>query len=213
MISTRSECKRLLSTYARDVLDPCLLRNGYVLDRLSQEYMKSRAESAHSLTLSFEFHPPQRPEVAMYLTPICRFRFPTVSKLATEMLDSDSDLIASPEIVLSQPLDVLASANETVYWYASSDDELALRLREIASIVESRLLSLFDECASIAGLLRLYESSDNRILWQQRSFVFVIAGYILNGHIDEARAALERHYGKARSRRQYANAFKFMDRF
>ncbi len=75
-------------------------------------------------------------------------------------------------------------------------------------LIEQWLSKLLEEFESPEDLIAIYEKSDDRVLMQRHSYIYVAAAYMLKGMKDKAREVMVENLGSPGLRKIYAPVYE-----
>lgn len=201
-----SEAKQLLEA-ALQGTDGRFGAMEFMRRRNSASYVRTSPGARHIVEFSMDQKPRAFPGADAHLHPTLRVEMPDVTSKALELVAGDASLLASaPELVVSQPLEMLVPTEERRRWTPRGAREFKTACDEIVTCVETWVLPFVRELDSPAGLLRVAVRDDAPLLRQQHFWIFVSAAYLLVGDASSALAVLERRYRAPALRRRYAHA-------
>ena len=127
------------------------------------------------------------------------------------MVAGDKMLIAySPQLTFRQPLDCTAPKTEHIYWYIYDNEPKFECISSIRLFMAAWVIPFLDEYRDVHSFVRGYEKQDERLCHHRTIYIYVSAAYLLLGQPARAMEVLEKRFGKAGPRRQYAKAFEYV---
>lgn len=195
-----------LAAKADTVLQACR----FTRPRASLTYSRHTSESIQSIAMDFFPNPTYRPGVEAHIYPRTRVKMPAIGEKALELVEGDALLLANvPGLIVNEPCEFAAPTSERRQWYATGKEEIEQSISGVTSFVEKWVVPLLDELQSHAGLRRIYESSDDRIVIRQRHWYIAVAvAYLFANDNHAAWRVLVENLGDALARQQYATAFR-----
>jgi hypothetical protein len=180
---------------------------GFVRSARSRTYKRSVGESTQILDMGYSSNPRYAPGAILHLYPYFRLAIPRVSRLTNEMTGGAVPFKDPAANLFSQPFQWYSDQGSGTEWLVRSSSDLEAALSQILSVFEQRILPLLDELTTPSGLIAVFEAGGDLPKFQQHEKMHLVAAYEVEGHEDQARAALEQHFGSIGLRRRFAEAF------
>lgn len=78
-------------------------------------------------------------------------------------------------------------------------------------LFEEHTMPLLEELTCEKDYLALYEKKDKRIIWDDNQSLYIASAYVNNHKLKEANQVIEKRFGKPGMRKQYKEAFEFLE--
>ena len=193
-------------------LDPYLQTKGFTRDSCSLEYVGSCEAGEQILQMHFTFKPTLDPRADSHIYPAIQLKFPTVNRIASEMVGGQHGVIGTTDITLAQPLEFAVPKDCRVLWFTyGEENDYVLCVRSIQGYIEKWVAPFLDEYTTVKSLANYFETKDERIPAQRHFHIYLAAAFILLQQPTKAMQVLESKFGKAGPRRDYARAFAYVE--
>lgn len=212
MTESKSDVHKTLCRVLAAELDPYLETKGFVRESNSLEYVRSCEAGEQVLLMDFDYKPTIDSRANARICPWLRLKFPEVNRIASEMVGGNTSLIGgSPDITLAQPMDFVVPKNAHVYWFTyGQEDDYVLCARSIKGYIEEWIVPFLNEYTTVNSLANYFETRDERIPAQRHFYIYLAAAFVLLEQPAKAMEVLEKKFGKAGPRREYARAFEYV---
>ncbi|MDX0414953.1 hypothetical protein GHK39_19455 [Sinorhizobium medicae] len=208
-MQTEKEIKADLLAALNAVGDERLALLGFKRREASFTYTRILHDAEQDIVFAADCLPKYQPDEEVHLHPTMRLCMRPVSKVALKLVAGKKSLLAdAPEIIVSQPIEFAAPKEQHIRWFASGNDQMKARIREIVAFIERWLAPFLDELRTPHDLIRIYERGDERMLKQRHWYLFVAAAQIVSrGNRADALSVLENNLGAPGLRKRYAVVF------
>jgi len=212
MMNTRQEVNKILYSFLSCTVDAAFEGVGFVRRSNSLKYERKLPNVIQEIKFAFDVNPRNQPDAIADMLPHLTLCFPEISKIALEMVNGDTMLIAdAPEITLRQQIHISGPGAKLRYWYLYGDDRDIDCIRSICEFTESWVLPLLNEFTDATAVVKAYELNDERILKQRHFFIYVAAAYVLLESPRKAMQVLEERLGRPGTRRTHAKVFEYVE--
>lgn len=178
-----------------DVLHAPMSEVGFTTKSRSAALVRVLAGGDQTVTFQTDFFPSYEAGAIAHIHPTLAVRMAAVSEVALKLVAGDRLLLAgSPELIIKQPIDLVAPKDRQARWFAYDREGLSTACSEIRQFLTGWVFPFLLEAAAPADLVRLYEPADPRVLRQRHWYVFVVAAYLLLDRPGEARVVAENHF-------------------
>lgn len=170
--------------------------HGFKRNPRSLEYRRTVPEARQVIFMDFESHPSHDPSADVYIYPWSFIGIPAVYNLAVQMV-SHPELLGRRSVqTLAQSIDWAAPKGQRPRWYLTGEDEIINAGDSIGDYIERWVLPFLDEFSSARGLVKAFETRDERTYTlQDPILVCVAAAYLLLGNPAAAKDVLENNLG------------------
>ena len=166
----------------------------------------------------FDVAPSYSPGAIAHINPDVILESEALAAVVRDMISNDTKLewlLSVSDLVVRQQLWNLAPPEHRHDGFrrASVHRSTAVRdcLDEIWTFAQRWALPFLDQYCDIASLTRGYERGDDRLGLDRRGYLYIIAAYIAQNNIESAAAAIERHFGRPGSRKEFASVFAYVE--
>lgn len=83
--------------------------------------------------------------------------------------------------------------------------------KEIIAFFSEYTMPLLENLKCEKDYLTLFENKNPQIIWDNNQFLYVASAYVNEQKIEEAKQVIEKRFGKPGLRKQYADAFSFIE--
>ncbi len=208
----RKEVKEAILRMLAAKLDERLARHGFKRNPRSLEYRRTVPGAKQVIWMDFESHPSSDPRADAYVYPWTFAELPVVENLALEMVGNPDLLENCRHKTLGQPAEWAAPKGQRTQWYLTGEDAIMNAGDSMGDYIERWVIPSLDAFSSPEGLVRAFESNDERTGFHYVSVVFVAAAYLLLGNPEAALRALDQKLVQPHLRERYAKAFDFVRR-
>lgn len=213
----RKEVKEAIIKMLETKLDRRLTHHGFKRNPRSLEYRRTIPEAKQVIFMDFASHPSHDPRADAYIYPFTFIGIPCVYDLALKMVADPSLIDGRLEKTLAQPIDWAAPKGQRPRWYLTGEDEIMNAGDSIGDHIERWVFPFLEEFSSVRGLVKAFETRDERTYTLQDDIlVCVAAAYLLLDNPTSAKAVLEQNLGCPyfipEVRARYAKAFDFVER-
>jgi hypothetical protein len=212
MIQTKTEAQLALKDALVQELDGLLGAHAFERGPRSLKYIRRHGAAVQEVEFCFQYRPRYEPGAAAHVLPWVAIKISEVSQIALAMVQVPALLSGTPLFVLRQPLDIVIPKHLHARWFFSDEPTARHAIRSIRESLAAFGVPFLDSLASSSGLVRAFETADDRVLKQQHWYIYVAAAYIVLGSVDKARAVLNDKLGNMVARQRFATAFDYVER-
>jgi len=212
MMNTKQQVKQALAALLSDTVDPLLESEGFSRKSKSVKYTRILSHTKQEMEFHFDLRPRSNPEAIGDLIPHFTLLFPELTRIALDMVATDEQLLACPDITARQQFHNAAPGGMPIYWYLYGDDRDVECVRSIGAFIESWVLPLLNEFTDVAAITKAYEANDKRIPQPRHFLIYVAAAYVLLKSPEKAMGVLKEKLGRPGTRRTYHSVFDYVER-
>jgi hypothetical protein len=208
-MKTPEHVKAQLFGALAEVLDEPMKQAGFARKKESLTYSRALNAAEQQITIVMDCFPKYQPGAEAHIHPMLHLRLPQVSEKAVALVRGDKMLLAgAPEIIVNQPIEFTAPKDQHERWFATGKEQFTAACDSIQAFLNRWVLPFLSEVSTPAGLVKLYEANDARIMKQKHWHIFIAAAYQVTGQIDKARDVVRQQFGSPGLRKRYAPLFQ-----
>jgi hypothetical protein len=208
-MSKAADVKATVSEAMSIVVDEPLARTGFMRRRGALVYRRALNDVEHAINFVVHCFPQYRRDMDVHIQPWVQVRLPVISDISIRLLKGDKALLANaPDLVLNQPLDLVAPRDAHQRWFAKSPEDYLETCNSILDFLQDWGIPFLSAISTPADLVQMYRTNDARVLAQKHWYVYVVAALV---SLDEGERALEvaqREFASPLLRRRYAPLFE-----
>ncbi|RCW39875.1 hypothetical protein DFP97_1503 [Paenibacillus prosopidis] len=191
-------------------MDEEMLRLGYKRRKTSLKYERKVDETKQIIEIVRHFNPSYKKDSDVHIYPMVQIENFKISSIALDMVGNVELLSNSPEVIIRQPIDLLAPKEYRNQWYVSGEDQLVTTLKEIKGFVLNWVIVFLDQYSSPEGIVKGYRENDSRPANTERWYIYVAASYYCLGDLKGALNVLKEEFNSLGKQKRYSNAFDYL---
>jgi len=173
------------------VIDSALKPFGFSRAKNSLVYKRILREADQRIDFAVDWFPKYQPGAHAHIHPNLQLRIQRVNKMARLLTGQNNMLLGgSAEVVLNEPIEFTAPKSEHRRWFAKENEQFRDVCVDIRVFLLHWVIPFLDNASGPEELVRLYETSDERVLAQHHWYLFVAAAYEILGRRSEAQDLL-----------------------
>jgi hypothetical protein len=205
-MKTARDVKAALLDALADVLDVPMAEVGFKRRPGTAAFVRALENGDQRVLFLMDCFPTYESGAVAHVHPALEIRMAGVSEVALKLVGGNALLLAgAPDIVVKQPIDLLAPKERHIRWFAYDRADMWTACRGIYQFLAEWAWPFLAELATPSDLVRAYETGDSRILRQRHWYVFVVAAYVLLNESGRARAVAKDHFGSPWLQSKYAS--------
>lgn len=176
-------------------------KNGFV-------YTRKINTTVQKIDMVFFSNPSYYQNVLAHIYPHMQILFPGVNDTAKIFA---SHLIPEKwlnKFTIRQPVQIYSNSKD--FCLKDVNNYMCLK-EEILTFFEEHTMPLLEELTCEKDYLALYEKKDKRIIWDDNQSLYIASAYVNNHKLKEANQVIEKRFGKPGMRKQYKEAFEFLE--
>ena len=191
------------------VLDQPLKGVGFVRKESLLAYVRTLEEAEQKIVFAVDYLPQCQPGAEAHIHPFLQISMPEVNRVALDLVEGDNMLLAgAPDIILNQPIDLVAPKDGRQRWFATGQTEFVTACESIRHFLWRWVLPFLAEISTPQELVKMSADNDERVMKQKHWYIFVVAAYQVMGQMDSAREVAKQYLGSPGLRKRYAPLFK-----
>ncbi|MDJ0944580.1 MAG: hypothetical protein QNJ30_14035 [Kiloniellales bacterium] len=193
-----------------DNVDRVLLPQGFRRPNRSKSYDREIGATTQGINILVEKRPRYYPGAVAHIRPWVSVSMKTVGRIAKDLVDDNLDLLGgSAEIVVNQPIELVAPKDRHEEWYAFSGEDFAEIGAGVAAFIGTWILPFLEDYREPADLIRGAARQDDRLIRQKHFWIFVMAAHIELGEAEAAKRLLAEHFSGLGLRRRFAPVYAY----
>ena len=214
MEKRNGKIKCIICRYKKEIcfftseLDSYFQENEFKRRKNSLVYMRKTGASSQKIEMTFFSHPSYHRDALAHIYPHMEIYFPNINRTAEQFA---GNLIPEKWIhtfTIRQPVQIYSQSEE--FYFKDRDDHAYLK-QAIINFFRKNTMPLLDNLKDERDYLKRFEKKDPRIIWDNNQYLYVTSAYINEQKFEKARQVMENRFGKPGLRRQYADAFSFVE--
>ena len=195
------------------VSDIPLMDLGYKRNKRSTFYTKNIEQARHTIFFTTDFSPMYEADAEAHIHPMIRIQIPSVTEKALELVDGNRMLRAgAPEIFVNQPIEFTAPKNCHMRWFTYGPEDYAAVVKDIVAFLLNWAIPFLEQFTSPFSIVDAYNRGEDRLMWQQHTYVDVAAAFCLCEQPEKAREVIKEKLGAPGLKRRYAVVFEQIER-
>lgn len=199
---------------ARDSLDELLKRRSFERGGKSLVYRRSCDRLGQTIDICFDLSPGYEPGAIAHVLPQvcieCQEVVPVIERMTSGIPTARAFRGRVAGMVLRQQVQNLAPRERRLDWFLYGMDRANTDMHPLKAFVAGWVIPFLEEYSSLESLLVGYERGDWRLPNDNRFHLYVAACYVLHGLPNKGLDLLNRRFGQAGPRKQYAQAFDYL---
>lgn len=175
----------------------------------SLNYSRKINTTKQTIEMVFFSHPAYQPGAIMHIYPWMSVYFPEVNEMAKKMVNSIDLLAGLDKYTIRQPIQLAAKSEPR--WMLMDKRDCNYLAEQICVFLERNTIPLLNSLTEISDFIRIFEKKDERTVFGDAQYVFLISAYVLQGNYEKAMMILEHRFGKKGLRRQYGSIFSYLE--
>ena len=206
--------ERMVSDALLTEMTPYLSERGFHRDGNTIRYERKITSGVQRLEFQYEIRPRYKADALVHMLPQFVLVFPEINETFANLVSTTPHLAAAAaEVTFYDQFGNVAPKDErreAGHWYMSSPEDSRQCIGRVREFVRKWVMPFLDEYVDIPTLIRGCEANDSRLPHDRRFMLMICAAYISVGRPGEALKHLESHFGKPKSRREYAEVFNYI---
>jgi len=197
------------------VSDSTFLEMGFKRRIRSFKYTRNIKEAKQILLIHGTCWPRHPSGAELHIYPYMLLSIKSVEKALVSLIPQESltspnlkFLLNNSNIIIGQPIDLIAQKIEGASWYVNGAEEIQEALLKLIDFFKRRVLSLFNEITTTEDLINFYREKNYGIINSEHWYLKIAAAHLAQGDLQGAQKTLEENLGELGQRMTYASIFK-----